>query len=208
MRRAVLGILCLAISGATFWAAPSLAGEESVTEAKIGHQAPAFSLKDVDGKEFDLTAVLKDGKTKAVVLEWFNPQCPVCKGCYRDGTITDLVKSFEPKNVKFVGINSTHSLDAATTKDLIKSWDKLNYPILMDTPGTVGKLYGAKTTPHLFIINSEGILVYNGAIDNKKAADEEGYVNHVKQALDQVLAGETVAVSKTKSYGCSVKYKK
>jgi len=174
--------------------------------AKIGEAAPTFTLTDTDGK----TVNLADFKDKIVVLEWFNPECPhVVKHHAKNTTFNDLHKEFSDKGVVFLAINSGAAGKQGAGKDLNakykKDWNK-SYPILLDESGTVGKAYGAKTTPHMFIIGKDGKLAYMGGIDNQRAFDAKDYKNFVKQTLDQMTKGETVTEPETKAYGCGVKY--
>ncbi|MFO0826888.1 MAG: redoxin domain-containing protein [Phycisphaerales bacterium] len=173
-------------------------------KAEIGQPAPNFTLKTTDGKDWSLT----DAKGKIVVLEWINPECPVCQRCMKDGTVGNTVsqvKAVFPDAV-YVAINSSaaskSSLDG-TAKYLADN--KMTIPALLDTDGKVGMLYGARTTPHCFVIDASGVLRYEGAIDdNEKGAGAK--MNYVVNAVKQIKAGETVSPDKTKSYGCGVKY--
>ena len=176
--------------------------------AKVGETAPAFELTDTDGK----TVKLSDFKDKIVFIEWFNPECPVIVGHHKtQTTFADLHKEFNGKGVVFLAINSSAAGMQGNGKDLNaktkKDW-ALPYPVLLDESGTVGKSYGAKTTPHVFIIGKDGKLAYQGAVDNQKKAGEKDYKSYAKQALDQLVKGETVTESETKPYGCGVKYGK
>ncbi|MCH8964152.1 MAG: redoxin domain-containing protein [Planctomycetes bacterium] len=178
--------------------------------AAIGKPAPMFTLKDTTGKTHSLEDILKKEDTKAVVLEWFNHTCPVCTRHGVGKTMSKLVDKYKDKGVVWFGIDSTHSNEGKESEinETIKKWG-VNYPILTDFNGKVGHIYGAKTTPHMFIIDKKGAVVYTGAIDDDhrgKKPETERTV-YVADALDQVLAGETVANAQNKSYGCSVKYK-
>lgn len=183
--------------------------DASTATAKVGEKAPEFSLKDTEGKTHKLSDFTKQGKT--VVLEWFNPECPFIKLHHeKQTTMADLNKSFKDKNVVILSINSTNSGNPNFGKDAAakKNW-KIDWPILIDADGKVGHLYGAKTTPHMFVIDKDGKLRYAGAMDNdrdnsKKGKDKE---NYVRAALDSILAGKPVAQAETAPYGCSVKYK-
>lgn len=179
----------------------SVAGEKAA--AKIGNEAPAFSLQDQNGK----TVSLSDFKDKVVVLEWFNEQCPYCAKHYSTGNMEKLATKYAEKGVVWLAINSTNGKSNADNKAISDKW-KISFPILNDASGEVGHAYNAKTTPHMYVIN-KGTLVYMGAIDNKPTAnpkDIEGAKNYVSQALDEVLAGSNVSEPETKAYGCSVKY--
>ncbi len=185
---------------------PAKSDEKAGTKLEIGAKAPEFNLTDTDGKAVKLS----DFKDKIVVLEWFNAGCPfIVKHHKKNTTFNDLYTEFNPKGVVFLAVCSSaqgkegHGLEFNKTK---KADFKMAYPILLDESGEVGRMYGAKTTPHCFIINKDGTLAYNGAIDNDRSADKAGDKNYVKQALNQLLRGETVTESKTNPYGCSVKY--
>ncbi len=174
--------------------------------AKVGAPAPAFTLTDTDGNAFNLA----DHKGKVVVLEWFNPGCPyVVKHHEKLDTMKSTYEAFKDKGVVWVAINSgapgKQGAGLDTNKDAKANWH-IAYPVLLDESGAVGTMYGAKTTPHMYIINGAGTLMYAGAIDNNSSASKAGDINYVSQALTQVLAGETVATPETKPYGCSVKY--
>jgi peroxiredoxin len=174
-------------------------------KAEVGQAAPNFTLKTVDGKEWSLS----DAKGKVVVLEWINPECPVCVRVMSDGTVAKTlsgVKEIYPDAV-YVAVNSSaarqSSLDG--TGEYMKA-HKMDLPALLDSDGAVGKMYGAKTTPHCYVISPAGTLVYAGAIDD--GANGGAKMNYVVNAAKQLKAGETVSPGETKPYGCSVKYKK
>lgn len=186
------------------------AASSSEAMAKVGSAAPDFVLKDTNGKEHRLSDYTKQGKI--VVIEWFNSGCPfVVRHHDKYTTMADTAKKYADKNVVWIAINSGapgkegHGKDA----EAIKNW-KIGYPVLNDEVGDVGRLYGAKTTPHMFIVDSKGILAYAGAIDNdaKDAEPKEKKINYVDQALGEIVAGKPVSTAETKPYGCSVKYAK
>lgn len=180
--------------------------EKKASKVEIGAAAPDFSLTDTDGK----TVKLADYKGKIVVLEWYNPGCPfIVKHHKTLTTFNDLNSEFSSKGVVFLAINSSAKGKEGNGLEMNKKKKeeyKLAYPVLIDEDGTVGRAYGAKTTPHCFIINKDGTLAYNGAIDNNTSPDKAGDKNYVKNALNQLLRGETVTESTSKPYGCSVKY--
>lgn len=173
--------------------------KKAAATAKIGETAPAFTLTDTAGKTINLA----DFKGKIVVLEWFNPDCPIVKGHYEKGTFTKLKNDFKDKGVVFLAINSgapgQQGNGTARNSDAKTAW-KIENPILLDESGTVGRAYGAKTTPHMFVINKDGKLVYAGAIDDKKDT------NYVTNALNEVLANKPVTKAETEAYGCPVKF--
>lgn len=162
-------------------------------------KAPAFTLTAHDGS----TVSLSDFKGKTVVLEWYCDTCPASKAHHKpsNNTMVDLAAKYADKGVVWLAINSTgkhsveHNAKAAAKQGV-------TYPILDDSAGTVGKAYGARTTPHMFIVAADGTIAYDGAIDNKKDT------NYVDAALTEIVAGKTVTTPKTRPYGCGVKYKK
>ena len=173
-------------------------------QAEVGKPAPEFALKSVDGTEHKLS----EYKGKIVVLEWTNHQCPVVNACHDAKTVQNTIAKFEGKPVVWLAIDSSHFCEKEI-KD-ITEWNakhEINHPVLLDAKGEVGHLYAAKSTPHMFVIDKHGVLAYAGAIDNKKAKDDDSVRNYVEEAVTSLLKGSTVATSKTKPYGCSVKYK-
>ena len=170
----------------------------------VGDQAPDFTLSDTAGNVVSLS----DFKGKIVVLEWLNPDCPFVQRHYKAGTMKKLATAYGDKGVVWLTINSTNYMDAAANAKF-KNDNNLSSTILVDQAGKVGHLYEAKTTPHMYIIDGEGRLVYNGAIDDDPRGNKgESTVNYVAVALDEVVAGKAVTTAETKPYGCSVKYKK
>ena len=188
-------------------AATSLFATES---PKNGSAAPAFSLPDAKGK----THTLAEHKGKYVVLEWFNPECPFVKKHYGSGNMQKLQEEFAGKGVVWMSIDSSAkgkegNLTAEQATKQIADWKMNHTTLLLDAEGKAGQAYGAKNTPHMFIINPEGNVVYQGAIDSKatpNAADIASSTNYVKTALEESLAGKKVSNDNTKPYGCSVKY--
>ena len=179
-------------------------GDDDSKRASVGQPAPQFSLKGVDGKEYKLA----DLKGKVVVLEWSNHKCPVCNRHVRAKTAENVMKKFEGKPVVWLGIDSSKMCDQNAEK--IKNWAakaEIGYPILLDAPGIVGKKYGAKTTPHMFVIDQKGILVYMGAMDDDPTGTSEVKRNYVEEAIRALLTGSSVPTTRTKPYGCSVKYR-
>lgn len=179
--------------------------KKEAKSAEIGQKAPAFTLTDTDGKKVSLA----DFAGKIVVLEWFNPECPVIMQHHKTGTtFNDLHKEFADKGVVFLAINSTAKGKMGSGLELNKEKKadfKLPYPLLLDESGEVGRHYGAKKTPHCFVIDKNGVLAYDGAIDNN-TDDKAKSKNYVANAVNQLLRGETVTEAKTKPYGCAVKY--
>jgi len=165
-----------------------------VPAPEIGQPAPVFELKSADDQLYKLS----DYKDKVVVLEWWNQDCPVSRRYMP--TMKELATKHAEKGVVWLAIDSTHYQTAAKNVEY-HGKNGIPYSILMDGDGKVGRLYGAKTTPHMFVIN-KGTLVYNGAIDDR------GDRNYVAEALGAVLVGKQVPLAKTQPFGCSVKYGK
>jgi len=181
-------------------AMPAIAGEG----VSVGDAAPDFTLADSAGNQVSLSQF----EGKVVVLEWLNPDCPFVKRHYKAGTMKDLATKYGGEGVVWLTVNSTNYMDGAANAKF-KADNDLPYTILVDQSGDVGHLYGAKTTPHMYIIDGSGTLVYIGAIDDDPRGNKgEPAVNYVAVALDEVLAGKSVTNAETKPYGCSVKYKK
>lgn len=181
----------------------------TATPPEIGKPAPDFTLHDVDGKMVKLS----DFKGKIVVLEWINEGCPFVKGHYNNGNVPSLQKKYTAQGVVWLTINSTRpdhpeAFNAAASKEALTNWNAHATANLMDEERTVGHLYEAKTTPHMFVIDKEGLIRYQGAIDDDRSAGggKSATVNYVAQAVDAISAGKEVATTSTKPYGCSVKY--
>jgi len=176
----------------------------------VGSAAPEFSAPDSKGK----THSLSQYKGKYVVLEWFNPECPFVKKHYGGGNMQKLQEEVSGKGGVWLSIASSApgkegSLTVEQAEKKIAEWKMQSAALLLDQDGKVGKSYGAKNTPHMFIINPEGKVVYAGAIDSKASpnpADIPSSTNYVKVALDESMAGKPVSTAQTKPYGCSIKY--
>ena len=196
-----LGILTSLVSTALF----------AADSPPVGATAPDISAIDSKGK----TQTLSQYKGKYVVLEWFNPECPFVKKHYGSGNMQKLQEEFTGKGVVWLTIDSNApglegNLTAEQANAKIAEWKAHSSALLLDPDGKAGRTYGAKNTPHMFVINPEGKIVYEGAIDSKASpnpSDIASSTNYVKVALDESLAGKTVSNANTKPYGCSVKYK-
>src|ERR1700730_10003999 len=177
----------------------------------VGSAAPDFSIKDTKGQNHSLSQY----KGKTVVLEWFNPECPFVKKHYGSDNMQKLQKQFTDKGVVWLTIDSSAEgaegyLTADAANKVMTQWKTHMTALLLDPDGTAVQAYGAKNTPDMIIINPEGKIVYEGAIDSKASpnpADIPASTNYVKAALDESLAGKPVSNAQTKPYGCSVKYK-
>jgi peroxiredoxin len=217
-KKAMVMISAMAVAGAfgmAVFATPSSTSEQAKpvaaqSQAVTGKPAPAFTLADSKGKKHSLS----DYQGKFVVLEWVNYGCPFVKKHYESQNMQKLQKNYAAKGVIWLSVNSS-----APGKQGHLAPDEINqalkeksaYPTayLLDLDGSVGRAYGAKTTPHMFVIDKKGVLVYSGAIDDKVSTDVSdvaGAKNFVSSALDEALAGKPISVASTKSYGCSVKY--
>ncbi len=179
--------------------------------AEIGKPAPDFQLRDVNGKIHNL----QDYRGKTVVLEWINFDCPFVVKHYSSNNMQNLQQEYVEKGVIWLAVCSSapgkqgHFEKSEILKRISDSKAKMS-AYLIDEDGVTGKLYGAKTTPHMYIINNDGNLVYQGAIDDIKSTDVEDIKkskNYVKNALDLLLNGREAVTSTTTPYGCSVKYK-
>ena len=179
--------------------------------ATVGQPAPDFTLKDTNGK----TVRLSDFKGKHVVLEWTNPGCPFVRKHYDSGNMPATQKDAIDHAVVWLSINSTAKgsgdyLPPAALAHWLHERKGVATAVLMDEEGTVGQAYGARTTPHLYIVNPQGVLVYAGGIDSipsARPADIEKATNYVKVGLAEALAGKPISAATTAPYGCSIKYK-
>lgn len=196
--------------------APSAAPPAQTTPTEVappspvlGKAAPDFTLKDLSGKDVSLSS----HKGKIVVLEWFNPNCPFVKNAHGKGSLVDTADKHKA-DVVWLAINSAapgkQGYDVADNQRGATEW-KLSHPILRDEDGKVGKAYGATNTPHMIVIDPQGVVAYAGAIDN--SPDGEGQsptggtlVNYVDAAISDLKAGKAVTTPLTKAYGCGVKY--
>jgi peroxiredoxin len=178
--------------------------------AELARPAPDFTLKDIDGRDVHLADYLG----KVVVLEWFNPKCPFVNASHTKGSLKDDASRQIAQGVVWLGVDSAapgkQGYAVEDIRDAVKRFG-LTHPILRDESGEVGHAYGATNTPHMFIIDRRGVLVYMGAIDN--SPDGEGQspqgnalVNFVDAAIADLSAGRAVRMPRTNAYGCSVKY--
>ncbi|MDX2021187.1 MAG: thioredoxin family protein [Deltaproteobacteria bacterium] len=179
--------------------------------ARVGTTAPAFSATDITGK----THKLADFKGKYVVLEWFNHGCPFVQKHYGSKNMQTLQKKWTGKGVVWLSINSGAKgkegfEDAAATSKTAQAKGTASTAIFVDEAGTLGRLYGASATPHMFVIDPAGKVIYAGAIDSVASTEQEDLAkaeNYVEAALSAALAGKPVKVKEAPPYGCGVKYK-
>ena len=175
-------------------------------EVEVGKAVPAFSLKGIDGKTYSIS----DFKGKVVVLEWTNPNCPYVQRVYKSGIMPGVQKKYTDK-VVWLTVNSTSPKhqDFESSESLAKQykeWSATFATMLMDPEGDVARMYDAKTTPHMYIIDKEGKLVYAGAIDDDPRGKNSEKTNYVDIALTSMLEGKAVSNTTTRSYGCTIKY--
>lgn len=179
-------------------------------DVESGAAAPDFTLTDVEGNSRSLA----EFKGKYVVLEWTNHGCPFVVKHYESGNMQNLQTTYAAKGVIWLSINSSApgkegNMPPSEWKKTLVEKGSAATATLLDPDGTVGKLYGAKTTPHMYVINPEGNLIYQGAIDSIRSANQDDVAkakNFVTAALDEAMSGKPVTTPTTKSYGCSVKY--
>ncbi|MGO9459430.1 MAG: thioredoxin family protein [Rhodomicrobium sp.] len=195
-------------------AASSIAGLLMTATAsaapQVGKPAPDFSATDANGR----TVKLSGYRGKIVVLEWTNDGCPYVKKHYKSGNMQSLQKDAAEKGIVWLTIISSAPgeqgyVNGTAANQLTISRGAAPAEVLLDPEGKVGHLYDARTTPHMFIVNAEGTLVYMGGIDDKATTDVDDIKtakNYVRAALDEVMAGQPVAEAVTRPYGCSVKY--
>ena len=183
----------------------------SLYGASVNEPAPEFTLTDSNGVEHSLS----DFRGQFVVLEWVNHQCPFVVKFYRPGKMQELQQTYTDQGVIWLKINSSaEGLQGHLTPELanqvIEEKGVNATAILLDHDGTVGRLYDARVTPHMYIINPEGILIYNGAIDSIRSANSDDIAraeNYVVSVLDAAMAGEPIPHQVTQPYGCTVKYR-
>jgi hypothetical protein len=206
MKASALRALCLIAVAA----AAATCTSNALGGVTVGQPAPDFSLTDISGQ----VRKLSDFRGKTVVLEWTNPECPIVQKHYRSGNMPALQKSATADGVVWLSINSGHpggegDYAPAQVAQWLSSTGARPTAYMRDLDGSVGHLYGARATPHMFVIAGDGTLVYAGAIDSIPSADPADIAqatNYVKAALDAVKAGRPVAVATSRAYGCAVKY--
>ena len=178
--------------------------------AVVGQAAPNFTVTDSNGTSVSLA----DYKGKYVVLEWMNPVCPFTQKHYRSGNMQALQSEYRAKGVVWLSVNTAEAGSSSYRPGSeMNAWETemkaAPSALLMDSDSSLAKLYGAKTTPHMFVVSPAGMVVYAGAIDDKRSTnieDVKNAKNFVKTALDESLADKPVSISSTQPYGCSVKY--
>jgi len=194
----------------TFAIAAAVLAAPVIAAPRVGQPAPNFQLMDANGKR----VALSNFRGKTVVLEWNNPECPFVRKHYESGNMQKVQAAAAAQGVTWLTINSSGDgkqghMTAAEAKALVEGQESRRTAYLLDPTGAVGISYGAKTTPHMYIVSPTGTLVYKGAIDDKPTADEDDVAsarNHVLAALSELRAGKPVSVPTSRPYGCNVKY--
>ena len=190
--------LCAAVLGMT-------AGMPAQDTAKLGEKVPDFTLTDTNGQERSLSHY----KDRIVILEWINPECPDVQHCYKTRVMQETYKKVKryDKGIVWLAINAT----PGTTAQVNNVWISMNdvkYPILLDEGGKVRRLYDARRTPQMFVIDTKGVLRYKGAIDNNGLLNRSpaDLTNYVAEAVQQIVDEETITADSTKPYGCPIRY--
>jgi len=194
----IVGVLAVLIAFSAAWA------------ARVGQSAPDFTATDTNGKVHKLS----EYNGKFVVLEWSNRGCPYTQKHYSSGNMQRLQREWTGRGVIWLTVISSAPgkqgyVTASEENAYLKQVNAMPTAVLLDPTGTLGHLYDAKTTPHIFIISPQGTLIYNGAIDNHPTidlADVNGAQNYVSAALDEATSGKPVSTPTSRPYGCSVKY--
>lgn len=207
---AALAVLALPAAAQTPQSPGQVPQTVSAALPEIGMNAPDFTGTAADGSKVHLT----DYKGNIVVLEWHNPGCPFVHKHYDSGSMQELQSDARGKGVVWLTINSggpdkEDNMTPQQANDYVVQNRLTVTRYILDPSGTIGKLYGAKSTPHMFVIDAQGNLAYMGAIDDKPSADPAsltGATNYVRIAIDDLLANQPIAVTSTQSYGCGVKY--
>lgn len=199
-------LLSLILAASIGLCAPAFAADAP----QIGKAAPDFTATAIDGSAVTLSAY----KGKTVVLEWTNHECPFVKKHYDSGNMQKIQKAAVDSGIVWLSIVSSAPgkeghVSAEVAKKLVTDSGAMASARILDEKGDIGHLYAAKTTPHMFVIDKDGILVYMGAIDDKPSTDPatvEGAKNYVTAALEDLAAGRAVQTAQTEAYGCGVKY--
>jgi peroxiredoxin len=194
-------------------AAPAVAKSATaaaLASAEVGKPAPDFELRDLDGRSVRLS----QHRGKTVVLEWFNPECPFVRASHSKGSLKGLAEKYTQKGVMWLAINSgskgKQGYGVEANRAGVQRYG-MTHPVLLDETGEIGHAYDAKHTPHMYVVDDKGVLVYRGAIDNSPDGEGESpkggsLVNYVDAALADLAAGRPVKTAETEAYGCSVKY--
>lgn len=192
------------------WLALVFAAQPIVAKPELGRPAPAFSATDTTGRTWSL----KDLSGEGMILEWTNHDCPYVQKHYGSGNMQSLQQEARDGGYAWLSVISSAPgkqghVTAAQADELTRDRGALPTAVVLDDDGTMGRAYGAQTTPHLYVIDGAGTLVYMGGIDDRATtnpADVVGATNYVRLALGDLAAGRPVASAATRPYGCSVKY--
>ena len=202
------GLLIVLSAGFMLLCAPA---RPCAADVRVGKPAPGFTFTDIEGT----SAKLSDFMGKYVVIEWFNHECPFTGKHYKSDKMQNLQRTYTEAGVVWIAVNSTNDGNdnykdtAMSVKEAEANGTSATY-IVLDPSGEIGKLYGAKTTPHVFIVDPKGNVIYMGAADSINSTDTGDIAkatNYIDLALSEALAGKPVTTPETKPYGCSVKYK-
>jgi peroxiredoxin len=200
-----------AATGAPEPAQPGAGAASEAARAQVGQPAPDFELPSLAGEKVKLSAF----KGKTVVLEWFNPDCPFVRQAHTSGSLAGTGSREQKNGVVWLAVNSGapgKQGHGKETNEAGKEQYGIDYPILFDEDGRVGRMYGATNTPHMYVIDTEGTLVYMGALDNSRSGDPEDaepeLINYVANALKALADKQPVATAQTNAWGCGVKYAK
>lgn len=174
-----------------------------ISSAELGSPAPDFELRDAGGRSYRLSRF----RGKLVVLEWFDPECPFVTYAYDDGPLAEMETRYAASGIVWLSLYSTRADRASLAPALLREFAdrrKLRAPILIDSGGAVARAFGARTTPHMFVVNERGVLVYSGALDNAPMGRVEraaAKTNYVETAIDDLRSGHAVTTSSTRPYG-------
>ena len=210
MRRKTVTLFSASISIAMALLAFLFVGLSAGNATRVGDRAPDFTATDSNGRVHKLV----EYQDKFVVLEWTNRGCPYTQKHYSSGNMQRLQREWTSRGVIWLTVISSAPgkqgyVKAAEENAYVKQVNAAPTAVLLDPTGVLGRLYDAKTTPHMFIIDPKGILIYNGAIDDRPTtdlADVNGARNYLSLALEEATAGRPVIIPATRPYGCSVKY--
>ena len=186
----------------------ALPGDNKIAKLEdlVGKAAYDFTLTDTEGNEHTLSEYIDAGNI--VVLEWFNSTCPYVVRHYADKTtMNDTAAAYAEKGVVWLAVATGGTANRDANQKARENWD-MAHPVLLDESGAVGKAYGSKNTPTMYVIGTDGTLAYGGAIDDDARGGKDNPTNFVVQAIDALLAGSNLETTYYKPYGCGVKYKR
>jgi peroxiredoxin len=190
----------VSVIGLTFWLMLAIIQPADSAGPAIGAPAPAFSNRGADGRTYSLEVL----KGKWIVLEWYNSSCPYTRGHYDNGVLPTLQRWWTARGVVWLSVSTTARLERAAA--FARSKQGAATTVLDDTEAVTARAYGARTTPHMFVIDPKGVLIYKGALDEPDTSVSSGGRNFVSDALTQAMAGRSVETPVTTPYGCAVNY--